>query len=49
MSLFLKEKKLAFAHQNNIKLTRNKYSVDLVNVVNDNCSWKQQIFNGISK
>ena len=30
-------------------LIDQKYSVDIVNVVNDYCSWKRQILNGISR
>ena len=43
ISLFLKEKHIFCPDQ-----IDQKYSVDIVNVVNDYCSWKLWIFNGIS-
>jgi hypothetical protein len=46
MSLFLKEKHI-FCPLNEHQIDR-KYRVDIVNVVNDCCIWKQLIFNGIS-
>jgi hypothetical protein len=41
MSLLLKEKHFFCPLKHKIG---QKYSVDIVNVVNDYCSWKQQIF-----
>lgn len=45
--LFLFFKKITvFFNEDNMKLIRN--SLDIVNVVNDDSSWKWMIFNGIS-
>ena len=46
MSLFLKEK-LFFCPLKRHQIDQ-KYSVDIVNVVNDYCSWKRLILYGIS-
>jgi hypothetical protein len=45
MSLFLKEKLFLPLKYHQID---QKYSVDIFNVVNDYCSWKLNIFYGIS-
>ena len=45
MSSFLKEKHI-FVHLKWHQIDQ-KYSVDIVNVVNDYCSWKQLIFKNL--